>query len=105
MTFAWVQVSPDRYQTTGSFTPSVGGQTGATVGYLTEAANTAEEEVLGCFVEDRAADDLLATGGGDEFAREERAEDTGGVDAADLGDFWGGNRLLVGDDGKGFERL
>ena len=65
----------------------------------------AEEEVLGGFVEDGAADDLLAAGGGDELAGEERAEDAGGVDAADLGDFGGGDGLLVGDDGEGFEGL
>ncbi len=65
----------------------------------------AKEEVLGGFVEDRAADDLLAAGGGDELAGEQRAEDAGGVDAADLGDLGGGDGLLVGDDGEGFEGL
>ena len=65
----------------------------------------AEEEVLGGFVEDGAADDLLAAGGGDEFAGEQGAEDAGGVDATDLGDLGGGDGLLVGDDGEGFERL
>ena len=65
----------------------------------------AEEEVLGGFVEDGAADDLLAAGGGDELAGEQRAEDAGGVDAADFGDFGGGDGLLVGYDGEGFEGL
>ncbi len=65
----------------------------------------AQEEVFGGFVEDGAADDLLAAGGGDELAGEQRAEDAGGVDAADLGDFRGGDGLLVGDDGEGFEGL
>jgi hypothetical protein len=65
----------------------------------------AEEEVFGGFVEDGAADDLLAAGGGDELAGEEGAEDAGGVDAADLGDLGGGDGLFVGDDGEGFEGL
>ena len=65
----------------------------------------AEEEVLGGFVEDGAADDLFAAGGGDELARDEGAEDAAGVDAADLGDLGGGDGLLVGDDGEGFEGL
>ena len=65
----------------------------------------AEEEFFGGFVEDRAADDLLAAGGGDELAGHQGAEDAAGVDAADLGDLGGGDGLLVGDDGEGFERL
>ena len=65
----------------------------------------AEEEFLGGFVEDGAADDLFAAGGGDELAGEEGAEDAAGVDAADLGDLGGGDGLFVGDDGEGFEGL
>ncbi len=65
----------------------------------------AEEEFLAGFVEDGAADDLFAAGGGDELAREEGAEDAAGVDAADLGDLGGGDGLFVGDYGEGFEGL
>ena len=65
----------------------------------------AEEKFFGGFVEDGAADDLFASGGGDELAGDEGAEDTGGIDAADFADFGGGDGLLVGDDGEGFERL
>ncbi len=65
----------------------------------------AEEEVLGCLVEDGAADDLLAACRGDELAGHQGAENAAGVDAADLGDLRRGNGLLVGDDGEGFERL
>ena len=65
----------------------------------------ADEEILGGFVQDRAADNLLAAGGGDELARDQAAEDAAGVDAADLGDFGRRDGLFVGDDGECFERL
>ena len=65
----------------------------------------AEEEILGRLVEDGAADDLFAAGGGDELARHQAAEDAAGVDAADLGDLGRGDGLLVGDDGEGLEGL
>jgi len=75
-------------------------------GKLVDVLETeAEEEVLGRFVQDGAADDLLAAGGRDELAGEQGAEDAGGVDATDLGDLGGGDGLFVGDDGEGFEGL
>src|SRR5438270_4936342 len=64
----------------------------------------AQQEYLGGLIEDRTADDVFATGGGDELAIDERAEDAGCVDAADLADLGRGDRLLVGDDGEGFQR-
>jgi hypothetical protein len=64
----------------------------------------AQQEFLGGLIEDRAADDVFASGGGDELAIDERAEDAGCVDAADLADLGRGDRLLVGDDGEGFQR-
>ena len=61
-----------------------------------------DEEILGGFLQDRAADNLLAAGGGDELARDETAEDATGVDAADLGDFGRCDRLFIGNDRKNF---
>ena len=64
----------------------------------------AEQKLVGGLVEDGSADDLLAAGGGDELAGQQRAEDTGRVDAANFVDLRGGDRLLVGDDGQSFQR-
>src|SRR3954468_16744743 len=64
----------------------------------------AQQEFFGGLIEDRTADDVFASGGGDELAIDERAEDAGCVDAADLADLGRGDRLLVGDDGEGFQR-
>ena len=65
----------------------------------------AEQEVAGGLVEDRAADDLLTAGSGDQLAGHQGAEDAAGVDAANLRYLGRGDRLFVGDDGEGFERL
>src|SRR5213082_1227223 len=63
----------------------------------------AQQEFLGGLIEDRTADNVFASGGGDELAIDERAEDAGCVDAADLADLGRSDRLLVGDDGEGFQ--
>jgi hypothetical protein len=63
----------------------------------------AHQEFLGGFVEDGAAHDFLAACGGDELFVEQGGDDAGGVDAANVGNFGGGDGLLVSDDGEGFE--
>ncbi len=71
--------------------------------FIEIAEAEAHQEFLGGFVEDGAAHDFLAPGGGDEFFVEEGGDDAGGVDAADFGNFGSGDGLLVGDDGESFE--
>ena len=63
----------------------------------------AQQEILAGFVLHGPSDDLLASGGGDEFAIEQRAQDAGRLDAANVGDLRAGDGLLVGDDGKGLK--
>lgn len=67
------------------------------------AQTEAHEKFFGGFVKDGAADDFFASGGGDELLVEESGDNPGGVDAADFGNFGGGDGLLVGDDRKSFE--
>ena len=66
-------------------------------GYVFEPE--AEEEFAGGFVQDGAADNRLAPGGGDQLAGEQRTEDSGGIDPANLIHFRRGYGLFVGDDG------
>jgi hypothetical protein len=61
------------------------------------------KKFFGSFVQDRAANDFLAPGGGDEFFVEKGGDYAGGVNAADFGNFGGGDGLLVGDDRESFE--
>src|SRR5579859_2588416 len=61
-------------------------------------------KLAGGLVENRLADDVLAAGGGDELAVEQRLEHARALHAADLEDFWGGDGLLIGDDRQGLER-
>ena len=63
----------------------------------------AQQKILAGFVLHGAADDLLASGGGDEFAIEQRAQHTGRLDAANVGDLRSSDGLLVGDDGEGLK--
>jgi len=63
-----------------------------------------DEEFFGRFIQDGLADDLFAAGGGDEFAIEQRLQNAGSLDAANIHNFGRGNRLFVGDHGEGFER-
>src|SRR5205823_1011057 len=65
----------------------------------------AEEEVFGCFVENRSADDLFPASGGDELARPQTAQNAAGADAADFGALGGGSGLFGGDYRKGLECL
>jgi hypothetical protein len=64
----------------------------------------AQQELARGFVENGPADDRLAAGGGDQLAGQQRTEDAGRIHAANLVDFGRGDRLLVGDDGQGFQR-
>ena len=64
----------------------------------------AEQELAGGFVENGAANDLFATGRGDELAGNERAENAGRIDAANFIDFRSGDGLLVGNHGQRLER-
>ena len=63
----------------------------------------AHQEFLGRLVENRTADDLFASAGSDEFAVEQRADDAGRFDTADLADLRDGDGLFVRDDGEGFQ--
>ena len=56
-------------------------------------------------VQERPADDLLSTADLHQTALQQRADDAGGIDAADLGDLHRGHRLLVGNHRQRFERL
>jgi hypothetical protein len=54
-------------------------------GQLVDVFEAEAEQKLACsFVEDRAADDLLASSGGDELAADQAAEYTTRVDASNL---------------------
>ena len=64
----------------------------------------AHHELLRRAVEDGAANDFLASGGGDQALFEQRLDDATDIDAANLVDFGHGDGLLVGDDGERLQR-
>ena len=65
----------------------------------------ADQEFLGRAVEERPADDVLAADDLDQMPLQQRREHAGRVDAANLADLRGGDRLLVGDHRQRLERL
>ena len=64
----------------------------------------AKQKLLAGLVEDGTADDGFSACGRDEFTIKQGGDDTARIDAANLADLRHGDRLLVGDDGQGFER-
>ena len=64
----------------------------------------AHQEFFRSAVQDGAADDFFASGGGDQLFVEKRVDDAGSVDAANFLNFGSGDGLLVGDDRESLER-
>ena len=73
------------------------------IGQVVEAEPN--QEFLGGRVQEWPADDLFSADDLDEMPLEQRVEHARCVHAPDLADFQSGDRLLVCDDGKRFERL
>src|ERR1700688_2110902 len=64
----------------------------------------AQKKLLARFVENWAADHSFSARRGDELSIKQRSDHSPGIDAADFADLGHGDWLLVGDDGKSFER-
>ena len=62
------------------------------------------EKFFGSLVKDGTSQNLFASCGSDELLLQERLDDAGGVDPANLLNLRNRNRLPVRDNGKGLER-
>ena len=62
------------------------------------------EKFFGGLVKDGPSENFFASGGSDELLVQERLDDAGGVDPANLLDLRNRNRLPVRNNGKGLER-